>query len=368
MKTQKIKEGDVVVTVPAGRIYDASVFYNKDAELTRDVSVAAVQVFRNTSKNKLTVLDALSATGIRGMRYVKEVKGINKIVLNDNNPVSVKLIKKNVALNKLGKKCTVVKSDANLLMRQNVYGIIDIDPFGPPVQFLDSCARSIFHKGFAAITATDTSALCGTYPLSCFRKYGIKSIESEFYNELGIRILITSIILSMAKHNRAFVPVLSFPYKHYFRTFGKIEHGGQIETLLNSFGHVSYCKKCGDRHFGEIKLECDKKHKMEICGPIYLGKINDADFIGDVVQEIHNRTFRLKLEELKILNNLKEESNFLFYYDIHNLSKIYKFPIPKFDLIIEKLHKKGFIAVKTVFSDKSIRTDAKLKDILDILR
>jgi len=45
MKLVKIKEGNVEINVPIGRNYDAPVFYNKDAEFVRDISVAGLSVF-----------------------------------------------------------------------------------------------------------------------------------------------------------------------------------------------------------------------------------------------------------------------------------------------------------------------------------
>src|SRR3990172_6268294 len=105
MKTLNIKEGGTSIYVPREKTYEASVFYNPEAELTRDISVSALQAFQKQSKLKLNVLDALSATGIRGLRYKREVKGIKGLVLNDKNPLAAKLIRKNMKVNKI--KCEV---------------------------------------------------------------------------------------------------------------------------------------------------------------------------------------------------------------------------------------------------------------------
>ncbi|MDD5416970.1 MAG: tRNA (guanine(10)-N(2))-dimethyltransferase [Candidatus Aenigmarchaeota archaeon] len=365
MKFRQIKEGEIRFFIPTGRKYDADVFYNEDAELTRDISVSALQAFQKSSKKKLIVCDALSASGARGLRYAKEVNGLEKVILNDRSPSAAKLIKKNITLNKLQKKCVITNEDASLLLRKNIFGVIDLDPFGPPVQFLDSAAKAAFHKGFVAITATDTSALSGAYPEACLRKYGIRSIRTEFYNELGIRILISSIILAFAKYNKAFVPVLSFPYQHYYRVFGRIEHESSLTRLLDEFKYVNYCE-CGERSFGEPEI-IHKNHKCKTCGPIYLGPINNTPFIEDVLADMRKRDFKLRKEGLKLLDILRNETE-LFYYDLHHLAKLNKRIVPKFDKIIENLNKKGFRATKTVFSDKSIRTNVNLKEVLKQLK
>ena len=367
MKLKKVHEGKIKIFAPEGRIYDTEVFYNPEGELTRDLSVSAIQVFQKDFKNKITICDALTATGIRGLRYAKEVSGIKKVVLNDKNPSAVKLIRKNVKENKI-KKIEIKKEDANILLRNNVFIAIDIDPFGSPNIFMDSAARSVYHKGFLAVTATDQSALCGTYPESCFRKYGIKPIKTEFYNELGIRVLVSFIILTLARYDRAFIPLLSFSTRQYFRVFGKIEHAGEISKLLNEFGYVNYCDFCCERTLGKIEVYHEingKNHIFRNCGLIYLGKINDKKFCKKVLADIKKRNFRLKKEEEKLLKLLIEEADMpAFYYDLHKIAKKYKIEIPKTDDLIIKLRKKGFKASRTHLSSTAIKTNASLKELL----
>jgi len=263
MKTREIKEGKIKLFVPKENLYDAAVFYNPKMAFNRNISVAAVQAFVQSAKRKITILDALSASGARGLRYANEVSGTEKVFLNDNNPVAVKLIKKNIILNKLEKKCKAAKTDANALMHQNIFDIIDIDPFGSPNVFLDAAARSVYHKGFLAVTATDTAPLSGSYPETCFKKYGIRSMKADYYSELGVRILISYIILALARRERAFIPVLSFAKEHYFRVFGRIEHAGKIKELLERFGYVMHCFKCGNRKFGKLELGCSCGNNFE---------------------------------------------------------------------------------------------------------
>ncbi len=368
MKFRKIQEGKINFYVPKGRIYDAPVFFNPEAELTRDISISAIQVFQKQFKNKITICDALAGTGIRGLRYSKELTGIKKVILNDKNPIAVKLIKKNIKENKLSRKCKPSKEDANILLRNNVFVVIDLDPFGSPNIFMDSAARSIYHKGFLCVTATDQAALAGTYPKSCLRKYGIKSIKTEFYNELGVRILISFIILNLARYGRAFIPVLSFSTKHYYRVFGKIEHVGKIAGLLKDFGYVNYCPKCLERNIKNIEKFDSKKHVFKNCGLIYLGKILDKKFCKKVLADIRKRDFKLKKGEEKLLKMLVEEADMpAFYYDLHVLAKKLKKSIPKSEILMKKLKKKGFKASRTHFCLTAIKTDANYKKFCKII-
>ena len=362
MKFNKVREGEIEIFVPEGRIYDASVFYNLEGELNRDISVSALQVFQRDFKNKITVCDALAATGIRGLRYAKEVSGIKKAVLNDKNPKAVNLIKKNIKENKLSKKCIAINDDASILLRKNVFISIDLDPFGSPSVFMDSAARSIYHKGFLAVTATDQSALAGTYPDACLRKYGIKTVKTEFYNELGIRILISFIILTMSRYDRAFIPLLSFSDKHYYRVFGRIEHAGKISNLLKQFNYVSYCP-CGNRE-AEIKEKCCCGRDFKTIGPVYLGNIVNKKFCKKVLLDLKKRNFKLKKEEVKLLKLLIDEADTpAFYFDLHCFAKTFKKQPPKVDELIKELKSKGFKVSRTHFCPTAIKTDASLKEI-----
>lgn len=365
MKVQKIREGKINLYVPTARLPEhAAVFYNPKMEFSRNISVAALQVFQRQFKRKITVCDALAATGVRGLRYAKEVKGIKKVVLNDKNPLAVKLIKRNMTLNKLQKKCIASKEDANVLVHKNVFVAIDIDPFGSPNIFLDSAARSIYHKGFLAVTATDTAPLCGAYPETCFRKYGIRSMKTDYYSELGLRILLSYVILAMTKRERAFIPLLSHATEHYFRLFGRVEHKGKIDGILRQFGYVMHCSHCGDRKFGEIELKCRCGRKFSFCGPVYLGRIEDKKFCSEAEKECKKRGFK---QEEKLMKVIKNEDAPL-YYDLHYLAKIAKTKIPKTDLLLNRLRKKGFSAERTHFCATAIKTDASFAQLKKMLK
>lgn len=51
-------------------------------------------------------MEALAATGLRTVRYLKEIDSIDTIVSNDWDPAAVELMKKNISYNGLNKdKC-----------------------------------------------------------------------------------------------------------------------------------------------------------------------------------------------------------------------------------------------------------------------
>ena len=47
----------------------------------------------------VSILEALAATGLRSVRYLKEIDNIKELVANDWDPKAVELIKKNMEFN-----------------------------------------------------------------------------------------------------------------------------------------------------------------------------------------------------------------------------------------------------------------------------
>jgi tRNA (guanine26-N2/guanine27-N2)-dimethyltransferase len=61
---------------------------------------------------KIRVLEALSATGLRSIRYAKEVPGLDEVIANDLMDQAVEMIKRNVVMNGVENIVTPNKADA----------------------------------------------------------------------------------------------------------------------------------------------------------------------------------------------------------------------------------------------------------------
>lgn len=49
----------------------------------------------------LVILDALAASGLRSIRYMKEIPGVKKVVVNDLEEMAVEQARKNVEFNEV---------------------------------------------------------------------------------------------------------------------------------------------------------------------------------------------------------------------------------------------------------------------------
>lgn len=142
---------------------DAPVFYNPHMELNRDLSILAIQIFQKEQNRKLNVCDLFGGSGIRGIRYKNEINGIENVAINDIDESANYFERHNIELNNLS-NVEVNQHDASMFLRLNrgKFDVIDIDPFGTPSPFLDSAGYCARKDSLLCVTATDTSALCGT--------------------------------------------------------------------------------------------------------------------------------------------------------------------------------------------------------------
>lgn len=353
MKLEKIKEGKVELFVPVGEklTKKMSVFYNPEMKFDRDLSEQIISILQPKR-----VFDCLSASGVRSLRYASVLKD-SEVIANDLNPKAIELIKKNSELNNL--RIKIRCEDAKKVLLEEKFDFVDIDPFGSPIYFLDYAAKSIKKEGVIAITATDSAPLCGTSLKKCLRRYGIKSIKSDFSKELGLRILLSSSIKLMAKYDIAFIPIFSYYRRHYFRIFAKVKKSAlATNELLDNFSPISYCLKCGWRKCG-FASECEFcKSRLEVIPGIYIGDFAEKGFCNKL--EIALREENSKIAEF--VGRVKYEQDFSVYYDIHKICKLNKKPVKKTEYLIEKLN-----GVRTHFSDTGIKTKKDFKEIIDVL-
>jgi len=88
---------------------DQAVFYNPAQVVNRDLSISAIETFsrlrlreprrRGGTTEGIKILEALSATGLRAIRYFKEISNVRYIIANDMDPDAVECIVRNCAFN-----------------------------------------------------------------------------------------------------------------------------------------------------------------------------------------------------------------------------------------------------------------------------
>ena len=242
-----VKEGQATVYFPSSS--PEEVFYNPVQEFNRDLSIAAIQqclkimAEEKADKEGFRILEALSATGLRAIRYAKEidVPGLD-IIANDLSEKAVASINRNIDANDVRGKVTASHSDARMVMYQNSkkFDVVDLDPYGGPTIFLDGAVQSVAEGGLLCVTATDMAVLAGNAPETCYTKYGAISLKSKGCHEMALRIMLQSIESNANRYGRYIVPLLSMSIDFYIRVFVRV-YTSQVR--LRKVRNISRIKK-----------------------------------------------------------------------------------------------------------------------------
>jgi tRNA (guanine26-N2/guanine27-N2)-dimethyltransferase len=374
-----VKEGVVEVLVPKLSAFGvvasdyapsrAPVFYNPVMEFNRDLSVLAVRAYQRLIQREISVCEPLTSQGIRGIRYVAEVEGVNRVLLSDINYNAYKLAQHNVERNNLQGKIVLEHKDANCVLNCNAspkkrFDVIDIDPFGTPVPYLDSAFRALKNKGLIATTATDLAPLCGVHTKACVRKYCGKPMRTEYCHEIAIRLLAGCMAQTAAKQDMGIKFLLSHSTNHYIRVYAQVNYGCQnADVSLKNVGYILHCFNCLHRETSQQLTgglscpECGKK--MDYTGPLWIGNINDETFIDKVLTENNTASFKDKLRLDKLLTLIKSEAGApITYFVIDQVCKKHSLPAVSVQSFIKALHENGYRAIQTHFNTRSIKTDA----------
>lgn len=323
------------------------VFYNPAQVFNRDMSVLVLSVFgkiqqadmdegrlkkgrraketgkpvRESPPPGLKVLEALAATGIRSIRYAKELEGstgVRKIVANDLDPTAVEHIRRNVEHNGVPPgRIEVSNEDAcgHMYARRarnaggvgdDAYDVIDLDPYGTVSPFLDAAVQAIADGGLLCITSTDMPILGGNNSETCFARYGGAAIKSSYVHEMALRLVLHATSSAAAKYGREVRPLLSVSIDFYVRIFVRVfDSPARAKYQASKTGLVHQCVQCesffvqplgdteGEASAPKFKAarvvtpgsdcpECG--NRMKLAGPFYIGPMYDQSFVTSCLE------------------------------------------------------------------------------------
>ncbi len=358
-----MEERGLTIFAPSGEPKKSDkVFYNPEMLENRDISqIAAETFFSKVTIDNPNIADPLSGTGIRGLRCAE----IGDLYLNDANPNAVKSIEKGLKVNNV--EAELHNNDANVFMseRPNFFHFIDIDPYGPFTDFLDSAARAANYQSLVGLTATDNSAPTGSYPTVCKRRYGSTPLKNSFMHETALRIYIKEAFRNFARYDKCFEPKVSFQHQHYARIIGRVtESKRRTNRNLDNIGYLSYCSECGWRKLERLQ-KCEHcLSTVEHAGPLWTGKLSDSRFTEKMLEKFPEEWETSR----KILERVHRESEILTpFYDLHELASHHGVSVPKRDNVIDRLNRKGYPVSRTHFSPRGIRTDAPIEELINII-
>lgn len=363
MTLEEVAEGDTRLLVPTRSLTEVprsgdGVFYNPEMALNRDLTVLAVQR-HVTQWPDTTYLDAMAGTGARGIRIANETDA--DVVINDRSRDALDLVEQNLELNCV--EAEIRNRDANALLSETGYDMVDIDPFGSPAPFTDSAARSLHMNGMLCLTATDTAPLCGAHHDAGRRRYDAEPLNQEHNKETGARVLLGFAARTLARYDLAATPLLTVYHRHYFRIFLSARPGaGRSTAALDTVGHLLWCPDCREHEFTHHIFNdqtCRCGGNRRAAGPMWTGPLHDADFVNDLIEINQGRETPME-KAGNLLDRIRSEvGGPPLYYDVHLTASRSTGSPPKIDAYIEALRDHGYTATRTHFDPEAVRTDAE---------
>ncbi|GLV41863.1 tRNA methyltransferase 1 [Carabus blaptoides fortunei] len=413
---------------------EGNVFYNPVQEFNRDLSISVCSVFavefiagslKNNGKQNdneeedddnikisvigaskketgvvyedgITILEALSATGLRSIRYAKEIPGVKKIIANDISKRAVESIMDNIKSNSIDNIVETSHSDAVMLMyahrQQKIFDVIDLDPYGCPSIFLDSAVQAIKDGGLLLVTATDMAVLAGNCPETCYSKYGAISLRMKACHEMALRILLQCIESHANRYGRYIEPLLSISADFYIRVFVRIFSGAAkckyTTSKLSTVFHCTGCDSCVLQPLGILKKHensknvkfalptgpavgpncehCNQRYHMG--GPVWSGPLHSMEFVSRIL-ETAPQTLGTWRRIQGVLSVVIEELNDVpLYYTLERLSATIHCETPPMLQVRSAILNAGYKVSYTHANKTSIKTSAPGKFVWDIMR
>lgn len=337
------------------------VFYNPLMKLNRDISLLVIKSY--FKDKKIVFCDPMAASGIREIRFLKKIpENFSSLYVGDISKKSINQMKKNFKLNKVStQKCLFFNQGANKTILESSFDFIEIDPFGSPSYFLDAALSQIKNNGILSVTATDTSALCGSYPRKSLRKYSILVNMTFSYNEIGLRNLIAYCQVQAGKFDKCLVPIVSFSKDHYYKVFFKV-----FKSSLKSLNSICDLKFL---FWDKITQEFEKLDfsKRGCIGKTYVKSLCDKSFLNSLKKNLNLIEDNKKVSEL--IFDLESEIDVVGSYNMHKLQKYQNFTFDfKFDKIIEILEKNNILCSRVQNSPLCLKIDCDCKKIVSILK
>ena len=296
---------------------------------TGDVSNSEPGKLPKRNGTAFTILDALSATGLRALRYAKEIPFVTNVVANDLSKEAVKSIRMNVEHNAVDEIVHPNVHDARAYMYSKVgneqqplagkyihrFDVIDLDPYGTAAPFFDSALQALQDGGLLCVTCTDAGVFASNgYPEKAYAIYNGVTVKGPHSHEGGLRLILHAIATSAARYSIAIEPLLSLSIDFYARVFVRIHKKQQEVKLLSGTTMLTYnCDNgCGAWKSQLLARNASKEnkngatffkygyaqgpnatphcehcgHKTHLGGPLWAGPLHNPYFIQRILDRL----------------------------------------------------------------------------------
>ncbi|KAL5705982.1 methylamine--glutamate N-methyltransferase [Ranunculus cassubicifolius] len=343
------------------------------------------------------VLEALAASGLRALRYAREVEEIGQVIAVDNDKASVEACRRNIKFNGsvVSAKVESHLADARVFMltHPKEFDVVDLDPYGSPSVFLDSAVQSVADGGILMCTATDMAVLCGGNAEVCYSKYGSYPLRGKYCHEMALRILLASIESHANRYKRHIVPILSVRMDFYVRVFVRIfTSASEMKNTPLKLSYIYQCIGCDSFHLQRLARNISKKDsvrylpgigpvvsqecsdcgkKFNMGGPIWSAPIHDQEWVSSILKSVKSMRERYPAYDRisAVLTTISEElPDVPLFLSLHNLCATLKCTSPPAVMFRSAVINAGYHISGTHTEPLGLKSDAPMNVIWDIMR
>lgn len=386
-------------------------------------------------RTTMRILDALSATGLRALRYASELPIPVSVVANDLLPTATAAIKLNVQHNRLTPKIQATTSNAQAHMYNAAFGfsshayakydVIDLDPYGTAVPFIDAALHALNDNGLLCVTCTDAGVFNSMgYLEKTYALYGGIPVKGLHAHEAGLRLILNSIATAAGKHGLSIEPLLSLSIDFYARVFVRVRRSpNDVKFLASKTISVHSCDAgCGawsiqplsrsslaqgikgvpfhKYHPSQTSSDRTCAHcgsRTHLAGPMWGGPLHNPEFISRILSYLpsldkstYATTERIEgmlttaLDELLVLPSTAAPPSSVdgllppvpaaatdphpFSFSISALSRILRCQAPPEAAIRGALRHMGYVATRSHAKPGMVKTDAPWEVVWDVMR
>ncbi|KAI9315445.1 N2,N2-dimethylguanosine tRNA methyltransferase [Dichotomocladium elegans] len=423
-----VTEGKATILFPKGN----EVFYNPVQEFNRDMSIAAIRTWSELffaekrekierklmnatdekRKNELqerldhqaktqnfTILEALSASGLRSIRYAKEIPHLKLVTANDLEADAVESIRRNVKFNELEGLVRPNQGDAMRVMYSAIgdgekYDVVDLDPYGSAAPFLDGAVQAVSEGGLLCVTCTDLAILTGSmHPETCFGKYNGMPLKGMFPHEMALRLLLNTIQISAGRYRRYIVPLMSCSIDFYIRVFVRVytspqgvkkaasktaimyECSGCHSYSIQPLGKIERKENGQDRHTPglgpPVNSHCDHCGSVHhVGGPAWGAALHDKTFVSKMLEHVkgNEANYGTSQRMKGMITVISEEIDAPLYWTLQRLTGTLHCNSPPIVDLYSAILNAGYKVSASHCGPATLKTDAPAQVMWDVFR
>ena len=353
------------------------------------------------SSSGFRVLDVMTASGLRALRYVLEVDEVSSVVANDMDPKAVAALRENVRRNGISESVIVPSTgDAVSVMHRSKppdsrrFEAVELDPYGTAAPFLDSAMQCVQEGGMLMVTCTDLAVLAAAYPEKCHSTYGTYPLKGKYCHEQALRIVLACMESHANRHKRYVVPLLSVHINFYVRLFVRVYTSpSEVKRSATKLSSVYQCSGCDTYSLqplaravvrgnsekivpGQgppVSRECDHCGRVHhVGGPIWSAPMHDAAFVTELLKSLQSGKGAELASAKRLIGMLtsilEELPDVPLFHQLSHMCNVLHVPSPTMNSVVSALMRQGYRVSRSHTDPQAIKTDAPNRALWDVLR